>query len=39
MPTAANAYDFKTFKIGFDPRDKERVFGYWNEIFHEPKKW
>src|SRR5438128_1543462 len=25
--------DFQSFKIGFDSRDKERVFRYWDEIF------
>jgi perosamine synthetase len=30
--------DYATFKIGFDERDKARVFGYWNEIFTE-QRW
>ena len=30
--------DFQTFKIGFDPRDKDQVFDYWNEIFAN-QKW
>ena len=30
--------DFQTFKIGFDPRDKPRVYDYWNEIF-ATQKW
>lgn len=30
--------DFQTFKIGFDPRDKAKVYGYWNEIFAS-QKW
>ncbi len=30
--------DYQTFKIGFDERDKERVFKYWNEIFVN-QKW
>lgn len=25
--------DFQTFMIGFDPRDKKKVYEYWNEIF------
>ena len=30
--------DFQTFRIGFDPRDKDQVFDYWNEIFAN-QKW
>ena len=30
--------DFQSFKIGFDPRDKPRVYDYWNEIF-ATQKW
>ena len=30
--------DFQTFRIGFDPRDKARVFEYWDQIFTE-QKW
>lgn len=30
--------DYQKFRIGFDERDKARVFGYWNEIFAE-QKW
>jgi perosamine synthetase len=30
--------DYQTFRIGFDPRDKSRLFDYWNEIFAE-QKW
>lgn len=25
--------DFGSFRIGFDPADKKRVYNYWNEIF------
>lgn len=25
--------DFDSFRIGFDPADKKRVYDYWNEIF------
>src|SRR5207247_1518944 len=27
------APSFATFAIGFDPRDRARVMGYWQEIF------
>jgi perosamine synthetase len=30
--------DYATFRIGFDERDKARVFEYWNEIFSE-QRW
>ena len=30
--------DFQTFKIGFDVRDKKRVYEYWDEIF-ATQKW
>ena len=30
--------DFQIFKIGFDQRDKERVYAYWDEIFSS-QKW
>jgi len=30
--------DFQTFKIGFDPRDKRRVYQYWDEIFSN-QRW
>ena len=30
--------DYHNFKIGFDERDKARVFEYWNQIFAE-QKW
>lgn len=30
--------DFQTFKIGFDPRNKKKVYEYWNEIFAS-QKW
>ncbi len=30
--------DFQTFKIGFDPRDKKRVYECWDEIFTS-QKW
>lgn len=30
--------DFASFKIGFDPRDKAKVFSYWEEIF-ATQKW
>lgn len=30
--------DHETFKIGFDERDKAKVFTYWNEIFAD-QKW
>ena len=30
--------EFQTFKIGFDPRDKPRIYEYWNEIF-ATQKW
>lgn len=30
--------NFQAFKIGFDPRDKKRVFEYWDEIFVS-QKW
>ena len=30
--------DYQSFKIGFDDRDKARVFEYWNEIFAS-QKW
>lgn len=30
--------DFASFKIGFDPRDKQKVFSYWEEIF-ATQKW
>lgn len=30
--------DFASFKIGFDLRDKDRVFSYWNEVFAS-QKW
>ena len=30
--------DFQNFKIGFDLRDKPRVYDYWNEIF-ATQKW
>jgi dTDP-4-amino-4,6-dideoxygalactose transaminase len=30
--------DFQTFKIGFDARDKKRVYEYWDEIFAS-QKW
>ncbi len=30
--------DFEKFKIGFDPRDKRRVYEYWDEIFSS-QKW
>lgn len=30
--------DFQTFKIGFDSRDKKKVYEYWNEIFAS-QKW
>jgi len=29
---------FQKFRIGFDPRDKQRVFQYWDEIFTS-QKW
>lgn len=29
---------FQQFRIGFDPRDKQRVFQYWDEIFTN-QKW
>ena len=29
---------FQKFKIGFDPRDKKRVFEYWDDIFTS-QKW
>jgi perosamine synthetase len=29
---------FQNFTIGFDQRDKERVFHYWNEVFSS-QKW
>jgi dTDP-4-amino-4,6-dideoxygalactose transaminase len=29
---------FDSFRIGFDPRDKAKVFDYWNEIF-TTQKW
>jgi len=38
MTTLQTLPDFQTFKIGFDPRDKQRVFDYWNEIFTS-QKW
>ena len=31
MP-ALNAFNTQTFRIGFDPRDTDRVLGYWGEI-------
>ena len=30
--------DYQTFTIGFDARDKARLFEYWNQIFAE-QKW
>lgn len=30
--------DYETFKIGFDLRDKQRVYEYWDEIF-STQKW
>jgi hypothetical protein len=30
--------NWQVFKIGFDPRDKARVFEYWNQVF-ESQKW
>jgi perosamine synthetase len=30
--------DFQKFAISFDPRDKQRVFEYWNDIFSN-QKW
>jgi len=30
--------DFAAFKIGFDPRDKKRVYEYWDEVFAS-QKW
>lgn len=30
--------DYQKFRIGFDSRDKARVFEYWNEIFAD-QKW
>ena len=30
--------DYQTFRIGFDRRDKARVFEYWNQIFTS-QKW
>ncbi len=30
--------DFQTFKIGFDPRDKKRIFECWDEVFAS-QKW
>jgi len=35
MPDVAS---FQKFRIGFDPRDKKRVFEYWDEIFSN-QKW
>jgi perosamine synthetase len=34
----SNTVDFQKFAISFDPRDKARVFEYWNEIFSN-QKW
>src|SRR2546422_1504292 len=33
-----NITDFQKFSISFDPRDKTRVFQYWDEIFSN-QKW
>src|SRR2546427_12646325 len=33
-----NLADFQNFAIGFDPRDKKRVFEYWDEIFSN-QRW
>ncbi len=30
--------NFQTFTIGFDPRDKKRVYEYWDEIFSS-QRW
>src|SRR5437773_10060974 len=30
--------DFQKFAIGFDPRDKKKVFEYWDEIFSN-QRW
>lgn len=30
--------DYQTFKIGFDPRDKKRLYDYWDEIFSS-QRW
>ena len=30
--------DLAAFKIGFDPRDKKRVYEYWDEVFSS-QKW
>jgi dTDP-4-amino-4,6-dideoxygalactose transaminase len=30
--------DWQTFRIGFDPRDKKRVYKHWEEIFSS-QKW
>jgi dTDP-4-amino-4,6-dideoxygalactose transaminase len=30
--------DFGTFRIGFNPRDKQRVYEYWDQIFSS-QKW
>lgn len=32
-PTDYWALDYQTFKIGFNPGDKRRVYEYWDEIF------
>src|SRR5439155_4480378 len=33
-----NLSDFQKFAIGFDPRDKKKVFEYWDEIFSN-QRW
>jgi perosamine synthetase len=38
MTTLQTLPEFQTFKIGFDPRDKQRVFDYWDDIFTS-QKW
>lgn len=38
MPTELTIPEFSRFHIGFDDRDKSRVFDYWEEIF-ATQKW
>src|SRR5438874_57032 len=38
MPTELTIPDLSRFHIGFDERDKGRVFDYWEEIF-ATQKW
>jgi len=38
LAEAVQGLDYKTFKIGFAPRDKQKVYQYWDEIFAS-QKW